>query len=186
MNASSKLGLSRHPFKLAVAIAAICTAGVSFAQDGGRQIGGCPCSNPVNINVDKNSGPTNGHKPDFPAAVRMNQMTYNDQGINKHFTDTISWKLPTDSCEVTAVATWTVRNNRANGLQANDTTGIWLNGAPLVSHPIGSLPSMGTKTFSYTFTGQQAKIGRASVVAQDDSAVIDFKVRVIGCCIKPN
>ncbi len=184
---SSSTPARRQALKLAFAIAAICTAGTTFAQDGARQIGsGCACSNPVNITVDKNSGPTNGHKPDFPAIARMNQMTYNDQGVDKFFTDTISWKLPTDACEVQAVATWTVRNNRANGLQKNDTTGIWLNGAPLVSHQIGALPSKGTKTYTYTFTPQQAKAGRASLVAQDDTAVIDFKVRVTGCCIKPN
>ena len=147
---------------------------------------GCNCSNPVNITIAKNKGATNGYAKDFGSGIRMNQMTYDDKRVDMHFTDTIQWKLPTKTCETTAKATWTVKNNGGNGLQSNDATYIFLNGKVLVGHNIGALNTGGTKTYTYTFKPAEAKEGRASLYTQDDSAVIDFKVDVRGCCITPN
>jgi hypothetical protein len=148
--------------------------------------GGCLCSNPVNITTRKNQGATNGYKPDFGPGIRMNQMTYDDKRVDLHFTDTIQWKLPTKNCETTAKATWTVKNNGGNGLQSNDQTYLFLNGKILVQNNIGAMNTGATKTYTYTFKPAEAKEGRASLYTQDDTAVIDFKVEVRGCCITPN
>lgn len=147
---------------------------------------GCNCSNPININIVKNSGMTNGYRADFRADMRMNQMTYGDKGVNKHFTDSIEYRLPSDTCETTTTVTWTIKNISGNSLQGNDSTGIYQNGAALVSHPIGALATGTTRSYSYTMTPAQAKARRVSVFAQDDTAVTEFRVVVTGCCIKPN
>ena len=186
---------TRRLLLTSVSVAAFMGFGTAMAQDAERaamvrpiEMGKCPCSHPVNISIRKgpSGSATNGTKSDAPPTWRMNQAVYDEKGVDKHFGDTISWKLPTNTCETTTTVSWTVKNNANNSLQNNDSTGLWLNGAALVSHAIGKLPLGQSKTYSYTMTPTQAKNMRVTLLAQDDTAVTDFRVTVVGCCINPN
>jgi hypothetical protein len=176
---------------LALALVVMLSGGVSSAQTSGPRTadgGGCSCPNPVNINITKSSGPTSGLQSDYPANFAANQMTYNDPRFDLHFTDTIRWDLPKGSCQLTSgVVTWTVKNTAANGIQDNDSTGLWINGAQLPGsgHTIPIAPGT-TKTFTYTLTPAQMRTGRVSLAVQDDTAVLNFSVAIRGCCITPN
>lgn len=181
-----KLGL------VALACGAALLGGASFAQtsasSAGEGRGNCTCPSPININITKKSGPTSGVPSDFPANFAANQMTYNDPRFDLHFTDTIRWDVPKGTCELTSgVVTWTVKNMASNGIQNNDSTGLWINGSPLPGsgHTIPLAPGA-TKTFTYNLTPAQIRNGRVSLAAQDDTAVVEFKVAIKGCCIRPN
>lgn len=107
--------------KSGLTLAALLGAGAVMAKEGGK----CICAFPVNFKQIKNSGPTQGLQSDVPSNFKANQMTYNDPGTEKHFTDTISWTLPTKTCQFDkATVTWTVKNIAGNGIQSNDSTGL--------------------------------------------------------------
>jgi hypothetical protein len=162
----------------------VSTAGVAQERASG---GGTPCPKPVTFVINKTSGTTNVNKADIPASFRANQMTYDDKGVDKHFSDTIAWDLPREQCCAysEAVVTWTVKNNGNNGLQGNDSTGLWFNGSAIVSHLVGGLAPGATKTFTHALTMQQIQQGRITLLAQDDTAVVKFEVRIRGCCLTP-
>jgi hypothetical protein len=182
---------TRRTLLSGLSLAALMCAGSVLAQETARPMPrdmspNCNCSSPVAINIVKNSGATAGLQSDFPSNFKVNQMTYNDPSINKHFGDTIKWTLPTSACETTTKVSWVVKNISGDGLQNNDTTGLWQNGSAIMSTKIGLLAKGANKPFSVTLTPAQAKAGRISLAAQDDTAVTEFKVQITGCCITPN
>jgi hypothetical protein len=146
------------------------------------------CSNPVAISVVKSSGGTNASRADFPPSVRVNQASYNDPAANKHFSDTLTWRLPTETCEISkAVVSWTVKNSAGDGLSIKETTSLWFNGAALVTHNLQpSLAKGQSRSFSFNLPPSAIKTGRVSVSAQEDLAVTEFKIEIVGCCIRPN
>ncbi len=165
-------------------LAALLGAGVVMAQEGNK----CHCAFPVNFTQIKNSGPTQGLQTDVPSNFKANQMTYNDPSTDKHFTDTISWTLPTKICQFDkALVTWTIANIAGNGMQSNDTTGLWQNGGQIAgsSHNIAMAKGQ-RKTFTQVLNPAQIGVGHVTLVAQDESAVMDFKVEITGCCIDPS
>lgn len=155
------------------------------ANDAG---GGCSCPNPVNFYQLKNSGKTNGLQSDYPGNFEANQMTYNDPRVDAHFTDTISWDLPKGTCQFTkATVTWKVKNMAANGIQDNDSTGLWVKGKQLPGsgYTIPLAPGA-VRDFTYVLNAAQIKDGHVSLAVQDDTAVLEFSVRIEGCCVNPD
>jgi hypothetical protein len=173
-------------------LAALFGAGAVMAQERmamPMDMKGCPCSNPVNVQIVKNSSPTPLASDFAPQYAGKPPVAYNDNGIDHYFRDTLYWKIPTKTCELKGTITWTVVNNRGNGIQYNDTSWAMLNGAaiPGMGGPVGSLPTGGTKTFGpYNLSSAQIHSGHISVGLQDDSAMKDIRVSITGCCITPN
>lgn len=178
-----------------VSVGSVMAAGLATAQDATsaamarpQASGSCPCSNPVNINIVKNSGATTPFAADFAAGQLTANMTgYNSTLVNKLFAETIQWTLPTKTCELTGKLSYTVKNVANNGLQANDLTVLMHNGAqvPGTRHSI-QLPVGQSQTFSYPLTPAQIQSGRVSIFVQDDTSVTDVRVSISGCCIRAN
>ncbi|MES2941915.1 MAG: hypothetical protein V4772_03485 [Pseudomonadota bacterium] len=178
-----------------LSVAALLVAGAVTAQDavmapGGQKfpIADCNfCSNPVNINIVKNSGATNPDTTDFLPTHLNNNVGYNSPQVNKFFAETIRWKLPTRTCELKGTVSYTVKNVANNGLQNNDTTALMASGAavPGTSKPISLLMGQ-SQTFSYPLTSGQIHSGKISIFVQDDTSVTNVQVNIRGCCINPN
>lgn len=152
------------------------------------------CSNPVNIKIVKNSGPTNALASDFrPAPTILNNSPYNGTQPNKFFTDTLRWKMPVrTSCELKGTVTFKLKN-LGTSLVGNDTFAIVSEGGdaiPGFSVPVGLWTSSqgagATRTLSFPLTSGMMKLGRLSFVLQDDTAVQEVTLDIVGCCIEPN
>ncbi len=144
------------------------------------------CPQPNVITLVKISGPTAHEPADIPANFKPVR-SFNDSRVDAHFGDTLRWRLPEGlCCEVSnAVVTWTVKNNSSNALQQNDTTGLWFNKAPIVTHQIGALAGGASKTYTQALTPEQVANGRVTILAQDDTAVTEIRVRIESCCVRP-
>lgn len=176
-----------------LSLAALLVAGAVTAQDAfspmeprlPAQI--CNCSNPVNINMLKNSGPTSPDTTDFLPAHLVNPASYNTPQPNKLFAETIRWKLPTRTCELKGSVSYTVKNVANSSLQNNDTTALVAGGVsvPGTSQSIHLLLGQ-SQTFSYPLTSAQIHSGKVSIFVQDDTAVTQVRVNIRGCCINPS
>ena len=152
----------------------------------------CPCSNPVNVHIVKNSGATSPLASDFRADMRLNESPYNGTQINKFFTDTLQWKMPASkTCELTGKVSIKLKS-LGSPLNSNDTATVMAGGqaVPGMSVGPGALWTGNTpgqiKTLSYPLTNQIMQSGKLSFVTQDDTAVLEFKVDIVGCCINPS
>ena len=186
-NATRRLLLS------GLSVAAMLVAGVVTAQDAfspmeprlPAQI--CNCSNPVNINIVKNSGVTSPDTADFLPTHLNNNVGYNAPQANKFFAETIRWKLPTRTCELKGTVRYTVKNVANSGLQNNDTTALMSAGASVAGTSQAINLALGqSKTFSYPLTSAQIHSGKVSIFVQDDTSVTNVQVNIRGCCINPN
>jgi hypothetical protein len=174
-----------------LSFAALLGAGAILAQDlpiGPKYPvgGGCHCSNPVNINIVKNSGASNPDPADFQPVHLTNNAPYNSPMANKFFAETIRWRLPTRTCELTGKVSYTVKNVANSSLQSNDTTALMVGGSSqpgtsqLIQLPVGQ-----SHTYSYPLTSAQLLAGKVSIFVQDDTSVTNVQVTITGCCIKP-
>ncbi len=171
-------------------------AGTAFAQATGEKPtdprgGPCHCSNPVNVHIVKNSGATSPVASDFRSDMRLNESPYNGTQVNKFFTDTLRWKMPTSkTCELTGKVTIKLKN-LGSSLSSNDTATVMAGGqaVPGMSLGPGALWSNNTpgqlKTLTYQLTTQMMLSGQLSFVTQDDTAVQEISVHIEGCCITP-
>lgn len=201
--------ITLRALQAAIVLAAVATVGGAIGQDG--RTGGlhqelrpnpdlvarpapdsCNCSNPVNVHIVKNAGPTsalaNEIRPDF----RLNQQAYNHTQPNTHFTDTLRWKMPASrTCELKGTLTIKVKN-LGTSLSSNDSVGVFQNGAvvPGMQQGPGVLWTSGQgagtlKTITFPLTGAIMAQGQVTVFAQDDTAVQEVRVDIRGCCITP-
>jgi hypothetical protein len=179
-----------------LSVAALLVAGAVTAQDAVMEpagqkfpVLGCDsCSNPVNINIVKASGPTTPDPADFLPTHLVNPAGYNATQPNKLFAETIRWKLPAiRTCELKGTVTYTVKNVLNNSLQNTDSTALMSGGAsiPGTSHPLNLAPNQ-SQSFSYPLTSAQIHSGKISIFVQDDTAVTQVRVHIRGCCINPN
>ena len=170
----------------------------AFAQAAGERPtdprgGPCHCSDPVNVLIVKNSGPTSAVAGgDFRSDMRLNQQSYNATQPNTHFTDTLQWKMPTSkTCELKGQVTIKLKN-LGTSLSSNDSAGVFANGiaVPGFSQGVGTVWSSGQgagalKTLTYQLNTQMMQLGKLSFFAQDDTAVQEIRVEISGCCINP-
>lgn len=188
---------TRRFFLSGLSVATLLVAGAVMAQDAAMAPGGqkfpiadCNfCSNPVHINIVKNSGATNPDPADFSPAHLVNPAGYNATQPNKLFAETIRWKLPASrTCELRGTVSYTVKNVLNNNLQSNDLTVLMTAGGTQVAGTRQSiaLPLNQSQTFSYPLTSAQIRSGKVSIFVQDDTSVTNVKVNIRGCCIHPN
>jgi len=180
-----------------VSLFSLMALGVStaFAQATAPQPmdGPCHCSNPVNVHIVKNSGPTHADANDFTnPGVRLNQAPYNGTQVNQHFTETLKWNMPrSTTCELTGTVSIKLKN--LGTLSSNDSAGLFEKGRALpgFSQGVGTLWSSNQgagalRTLTYQLTSNMIKRGQLSIFVQDDTAVQEIKVDITGCCIVPN
>ena len=189
MNFTTRKQLLKSAF-LFISLASANSAFSQAAAPGGREE--CHCSNPVNVHIVKNSGPTSPVASDFRADMRLNQQGYNATQPNTHFADTLQWKMPASkTCELTGKLSVKLKN-LGTSLSSNDTAGVFSGGraVPGFSQSQGQVWSSGqgagaTRTLTYQLTGAMMHQGRLSFFVQDDTAVQEMRLDITGCCITP-
>jgi hypothetical protein len=133
------------------------------------------------------TGPTSGVASDFSpsteiAAPTMNEMPYNDSGVNKWFTDTLTWTPPPPSGRCyrapAGSASWTVKNIAGDSQQNNDDTALIINGHILAGsrHYHEAIPVGQSRTYTYQLTQADIAAGHISLYVEDDTAVTEFVV----------
>lgn len=175
-------------------------AGTVFAQATGEKPtdprgSPCPCPQPFNVQLVKNSGATSpvvgefSSRPDI--VPRINESPYNGTVVNKFFADTLQWKVPTSkTCELKGQVTIKLKN-LGTGLSFNDTTNVFANGVSVPGMSLGpsavwaSNTAGQTRTLTYQLTSDMMLSGRFSFVTQDDTAVQEIRLEIQGCCINP-
>ena len=152
----------------------------------------CHCSNPVNVLVVKNAGPTSAVPADFIVpASRVNESPYNGTQVNKFFSDTLTWTMPkSNNCELKGTVMIRVKN--LGTISSNDSVGVWQSGKAVPGYNVGGPANQlwggqgsgAIKTLTYPLTPAMMQLGRLSVFVQDDTAVQEIKVQFEGCCIE--
>ena len=193
-----KLNLRRQLAQVALFSLMTFGAGSAFAQATGEKPtdprgSPCPCPQPFNVQLVKNSGATSPVASDFrpDIVLRMNESPYNGTVVNKFFADTLQWKVPTSkTCELKGQVTIKLKNLGTN-LSNNDTAQVMANQVPVSGMSLGpgavwtSTTAGQLRTLTYQLTTDMMLSGRLSFVTQDDTAVQEIRVEIQGCCINP-
>ncbi|GIX23594.1 MAG: hypothetical protein KatS3mg122_0825 [Caldimonas sp.] len=139
------------------------------------------------------------YAPDFPSTpgAQWIEPNFNGTTPNRHVRHTFQWDgcKQNKCCEVYKAKLEVKVKALLNGLSnssadaGNDAISIWKNGTVLYSQPIyTTFPVAAGSVKTLTIPVQPSWLDgcRLSFQVQDDSAVLDAKLVVSGCCVKPN
>ena len=166
-----------------------------FAQEERRTDLGhpVPCPHPAKLVI-------NGHNPatvigsEIPAttAAAVAGSVFNQTQINKDFGYTFTFPVCPKECCLWTTGYLTVTFKALQGgpkdssSSANDFASIWVNGAVVVpSQSIwgGAVTTGATKTATFAIPGSFLAHGHATLIVEDDTAVVSAVLTLEGCCL---